>query len=258
MELLVVIAAIAVLMAVLVPCMHAVRKRARAVACQANLKQLYLGLDLYRLNCGSYPYAFDNRRQDAPPTPDPADVRWDLRGWWWFQYAREYLEIKNPCDEKTALWCPARKIADDKFDQNALRGNYGVNLSICKYAYIGWSRREFMGPPLGENDIPTPNRTLLIADAGYSAVSWWNVTKSPPVRPRKAGIELSYVPGLSINQGKEIEQGHETDAVQGRHPTKTVNSVFVDGHVKNRPAEVFLVEKKGDTYTNREPLWRPR
>jgi type II secretory pathway pseudopilin PulG len=46
-ELLVVIAIIALLMAVLLPALQRVRKQARAVMCQSNLKQMGLTFNLY-------------------------------------------------------------------------------------------------------------------------------------------------------------------------------------------------------------------
>jgi len=49
-ELLVVIAIIAVLMAILMPAMSYVRKQARAGACQSNLRQMALAMNLYTID----------------------------------------------------------------------------------------------------------------------------------------------------------------------------------------------------------------
>ena len=46
-ELLVVIAIIAVLMAVLMPALQRVKEQGQAVACQSNLKQMYLVVEMY-------------------------------------------------------------------------------------------------------------------------------------------------------------------------------------------------------------------
>ena len=70
-ELLVVIAIIALLMAILVPALQRIRKQARAVVCQTNLKQWGTTLNLYTEdNRGCFPiYNFAGR-----------DIIWFLRG----------------------------------------------------------------------------------------------------------------------------------------------------------------------------------
>ena len=49
-ELLVVIAIIALLMAILMPALSYARKQARSTACQSNLRQLCLAMNLYALD----------------------------------------------------------------------------------------------------------------------------------------------------------------------------------------------------------------
>jgi prepilin-type processing-associated H-X9-DG protein len=69
--------------------------------------------------------------------------------------------------------------------------------------------------------------------------------------------DAAYVPGLNdINKEKALP-GLEWDAINGRHPNKTVNVGFVDGHVERRGVEELFVEKTETGYNNRYPLWRP-
>ena len=65
---------------------------------------------------------------------------------------------------------------------------------------------------------------------------------------------------VQINKEKEraIWPGQENDAINGRHPHKTVNVGFADGHCARIKADKLLVEKTGDTYKNRSPLWLPK
>jgi len=71
--------------------------------------------------------------------------------------------------------------------------------------------------------------------------------------------DTAYVPGLSINRDRDLLPGQIQDAIGGRHPSKTVNVGFVDGHVDRTKADDLLVEKTGeDQYCNRVPTWDPR
>jgi prepilin-type processing-associated H-X9-DG protein len=108
-------------------------------------------------------------------------------------------------------------------------------------------------------DIPQPSRTLLIVDSGYSIISWWHAADVPPATLNGNMIEdTAYVPGLMINKDKNLKPGQEQDAIDGRHPNKTVNVGFADGHVARKKADDLFVEKNAETYTNKIPLWSPK
>ena len=69
---------------------------------------------------------------------------------------------------------------------------------------------------------------------------------------------MSYIPGLKINTDKTIWPGQEEDAIIGRHPNKTVNVGFADGHINRLNADTLLVEKTDGDYSNLIPLWLPK
>jgi len=161
--------------------------------------------------------------------------------------------------EKQALCCPSKNLTDSDLKEDILCGNYGVNQSICKSATGRKSRAEFVGMPLSTTDLPQPGRTLLIADSGYSIINWWHVTEKPPIALGSMIEDTAYIPGLRINEeGTNLWPGQQADAIDGRHRNKTVNVGFADGRVSRLKADELLVERTGDTYKNRSPLWMPK
>ena len=254
-ELLVVIATLALLIAILLPSLRISRQHAKAVLCGSNIKQLVLGLIMYENENGTFPYAFDNSPLNQPLGGYAGNSMYDRMGWWWFNYISDYTR-KNK-DRKASLWCPSRRIRDLKFDY-VLHGNFGVNQSVCKSSRGRKSHAEFIGTPLSSSDITRSGQTLLIVDSGYSLISWWHVTDVPPVLLGSTIEDTAYVPGLEINLKKDLWPGKEWDAKNGRHPNKTVNVGFADGHVSRKKADDLCVEKIADDYKNKSPLWQPK
>jgi prepilin-type processing-associated H-X9-DG protein len=253
-ELLIVIAMVACLLAILIPVLNSIKQRAKALACSSHIRTLTHSLYTYKEKNQSFPYGLRDSFT-SPPGGFPGSAGFDRRGWWWFNVIEEY---SNDAWEKT-LRCPSKSLRHPDIINNILYGNYGVNRTICKSPDdIRSHREEFVGASLGDEDIPHPGRTLLIVDSGYSIISWWYATNDPPVPlDGKEGENSAYVPGLNINKSRDFLPGQEQDAKDGRHPNKTVNVGFADGHVARKKADDLFVEKEGDTYTNRSPLWVP-
>lgn len=250
-ELLVVIAVIAVLMGILIPISHTAREQTRAVVCSSNLKQLSLALITYAQENETFPYGFDDSEFGIiiPPGGYPGNAIYDLQGSWWF-HSLSGVRGQN-YDKGTIHWCPSRNVRDPF----VLCGNYGVNRAICKDA-LGFTDIEFVGAPLALHQIRRPAETLLITDSGYSLISWRGAinTTVPPFEntARKGAF---YLPGLRINEQRTILPGHEADAIDGRHLNRSVNVGFVDGHVSRLKADDLLVEEIDGRYRNRSPLW---
>ena len=254
-ELLVVIATLALLIAILLPSLRISRQHAKAVLCGSNIKQLALGLIMYETENDTFPYAFDESPLDPPLGGYAGNSAYDRMGWWWFNYISNYSR-KNK-GRKAALLCPSRRIRDLKFDY-MLHGNYGVNQSVCKSSHGRKSHAEFIGTPLCSSNVTRPGQTLLIVDSGYGLISWWHVTDAPPILLGSSIEDTAYVPGLEINKDKNLWPGQHQDAIYGRHPNKTVNVGFADGHVDLIKADDLLVEKTDAGYKNRFPLWLPK
>jgi len=255
-ELLVVISIIALLMAIFIPALGSSREHAEAIHCGSNVRQLLLGLISYEAESETLPPAFDDTRADLPPGGYPGGHAYDRMGWWWFNYIEGFY--RKSAIARTVVQCPSKRLDDSRLKSNILCGNYGVNRCICKSPDDIPSRRgEFVGTPLRSSDIPHPGRTLLVTDSGYSMISWWHASDVPPVSLGATIEDTAYVPGLEINKGKSLWPGQESDAINGRHPNKTVNVGFADGHADRVKAEGLLVEKTADGYRNKSPLWQP-
>ncbi len=254
-ELLVVIAIIALIIAISLPSLQNSRQQAKAVICSSHISQLLLDMAIYETKNETFPYAFDDTLLEPPPGGFPGDFMYDRLGWFWFNHIIDYSRKDSGKD--SVIWCPSRVINDISLKDNVLCGNYGVNLSICKSKRGRKSQAEFVGTSLSSRDILHPSRTLLIIDSGYSMISWWHVTDVPPMSLGSTIEDNAYVPGLKINNEKNLLSGQKRDAINGRHTNKTVNVGFADGHVERKKADELFVEKTETNYKNRYPLWRP-
>ncbi|MDD5064711.1 MAG: prepilin-type N-terminal cleavage/methylation domain-containing protein [Phycisphaerae bacterium] len=257
-EVLVTIAIIAMLAALLLPALRLSRKQAEVAVCGSNISQLLKGMFSYELENQNLPYGLDSSPKDPPTGGYPGYRSYDRPGWWWFNQLEDYYSNANKA--RTVALCPSKRLRGTKFKNNVLCGNYGVNRSICKGTDDKQSRMaEFVGTPLRSSDMPRPASTLLIVDSGYSIISWWNAVDEPPVVLSKGAIEdTAYVPGLWINERKDLWPDQKPDAIDGRHPRKTVNVGFADGHVSLTKAKDLFVEKTGVDYKNKKPLWVPK
>lgn len=255
-ELLVVIATIALLMAILVPALRSSRLQAKSILCSSNIKQLLVGLMMYENENQILPNGFHST-DIPPPCGHPGNRKYDGAGWWWFNYIGDYLT--GDCAKVSVLWCPSRQINDPELKGDILCGNYGVNQSICKSTKRRRYHEEFTGRPLRSGHISRAGETLLIVDSGYSMINWWHVTNILAFTLRSKPIEdTAYIPGLEINSVRNLLVGQLQDAINGRHPNKTVNVGFVDGHISRTKADSLLVEENNDRYKNRSPLWAPK
>lgn len=255
-ELLVVISIIALIISVFVPVLRYSRENAKAVLCSSNIKQLVVGLFLYESQNGSFPYSYHFDAAAVPAGGYAGIMEYDIAGWWWFNYITDYSN--RDLGRDSIVWCPSRQIVDFKLKYNVLCGNYGVNQSVCKRLTGSYKEAEFIGKPLSFAEISNPGATLLIVDSGYSMVNWWHTTESPPESLDSMIEYRAYIPGLCINRYKDIWRGLEEDAVSGRHLGRKVNIGYIDGHISRIKADDLLVEKTGDTYKNKSPLWVPK
>ncbi|OHB74003.1 MAG: hypothetical protein A2Z25_13055 [Planctomycetes bacterium RBG_16_55_9] len=249
-ELLVVITVMVILLTIITSVLTGIRRRARALSCSAHIRQIVLDLIMYDTVHETFPYGFKHSFK-PPPGGFVGDATRDAMGWWWFHSMEGYTDAKKPM-----LHCPSKSLADSALNDNMLYGNYGVNRSICKSPGVSQSHKEFMGASLSKTEIPQPSRTLLIVDCGYSITSWWFATDIPPISlDGRRGEGAAYIPGLAINKDRNLLPGQYHDAIDGRHPNKTVNVGFVGANVSRIKADELYVEKRVDGYRNKSLLW---
>ncbi|MFA5251318.1 MAG: hypothetical protein WC454_01885 [Phycisphaerae bacterium] len=224
----------------------------------SNIRQLNSALSTYITDSGKFPYGFDNPPEGPPVGGYAGYSQYDRTGWWWFNYLEDIY--KKNMGGKTVLQCPSKQIKYPKLKDDILCGNYGVNLSICRMS-TGNTDQNFVGKPRWCSEVLRPAQTLLIVDSGYAIISWQHAADilPPSITLGDKPIEdTAYVPGLSINRQRQLRPEQQIDAFYGRHPQKTVNVGFADGHVSRTKAEDLLVKKAPDGhYENRFPLWAP-
>ncbi len=257
-ELLVVISIMAMLMAVIVPVLSSSKQRAKAALCSSNIKQLTFGLLIYETENHILPYGFYNDPNGPPPPGSYPGCSYDRIGWWWLNFIRGYY--KKSDEKATVVKCPSKWLTNSRLNNDILCGNYGVNRSICKsFDDRQLYREEFVGTPLRTTEIQKPAEAFLIVDSGYAMITWWHAADTPPVTLGNIFIEdTAYIPGLKINKDRKLWSGQEQDAINGRHPNKTVNVGFVDGHMSHKKADDLFVDKTDNDYKNKTPLWVPK
>jgi len=120
----------------------------------------------------------------------------------------------------------------------------------------------FVGKSLGTANIRRASETILLCDSGYSMITWMHATDVPPVTMGSRIEDMAYIPGLKINNERVLDgtiwPGLENDARYGRHPNKTINVGFADGHISRIKTENVFVEEVSGNYRNRSPVWLPK
>jgi prepilin-type processing-associated H-X9-DG protein/prepilin-type N-terminal cleavage/methylation domain-containing protein len=256
-ELLVVISILVLLAALLFPAFQSSREQARAATCGANVREMLLVFHAYESENALLPCGFDGTRGMPPPGDRVGNATMDNMGWWWLNVA-SLLHYKSARDRRT-VECPSKRLDDSTLSGDILCGNYGVNAALCRVVdRVVFYGEEFSGRPLSLAAIGHQDSTLLLVDSGYALICWLHAAEEPPVQFGPSIQDAAYVPGLEINRAKTLWRGQVRDAIDGRHPSKTVNVGFVDGHVNRVRASDLLVERTGENqWGNRSPLWSP-
>ena len=114
-ELLVVIATIALLLSILMPSLGKARSMAMRLKCAHNLRQIDMAVHLYLSgNDDTYPCAEDPVSKIV--STDPNDYYWLWMGRGWRAFVEPYLQTNINEDNPSVLFCPRDRSEKDKFE----------------------------------------------------------------------------------------------------------------------------------------------
>lgn len=256
-ELLIVIAVLGGLLAVIVPALRYSKQKAQSVVCIANMGQLALLLNSYAHLQGFYPQGYCGLPgYNNPPGGYVGNPSYDKMGWRWFHFVADG-NVDLPTVEKM-ISCPSSRTKEN-VKLTVLCGNLGINYSICKIA-ASLTNDEFHGKSLSPTMIRQPSQVILLMDAGYTMVNWKAAsvfeanTPDSDLDSRKTAF---YVPGLSMNPQKTINPYLSEDAIEGRHPNKTLNAIRADGSANKVQAEDLLIASENPQDSPAYSAWSP-
>ncbi|MHC4758293.1 MAG: type II secretion system protein, partial [Planctomycetota bacterium] len=252
-ELLVVIFILGLLLGILFPVVRKSRQKARSLHCGLNLKKIAAAMSMYEQNNGTFPHGFDFHDRKPPPNGYVGYHSYDMLGWWWFNFL-ENIFNEQAINSDDVLKCPSRNVQDPGVEEeNVLCGNYGVNRYIFKdNSNIPFMvDEEFRGTPLSINQIKQASQALMIIDSGYALVSWKAAVENAGGLYENINRDkYFYIPGLKINEQRDISKECLEDANYGRHQNKSINIAFVDLHIENKKADDLLINQIDGKYTN--------
>lgn len=228
LELLIVIAILALLIGVLAPAIRGAMEKGWATQCRANLRQLAQANSAYASSFGAF----------APAAPDIFTtnlIRWHGAR----SNAREafrsgegtmsgFLGGSAEVRRCAALRDVRRGRSSNAFEESC--GGYGYNLigvgsRACADGFLSTSMGEGMSP----GEIESPANLLMFADTAFPQ----------PYGNPKYLIEYSFAePPHALQAGGTADAGGEQQpSIHFRHPRRQANIAWADGHVEERPLD---------------------
>jgi prepilin-type N-terminal cleavage/methylation domain-containing protein/prepilin-type processing-associated H-X9-DG protein len=224
-ELLVVVAIIALLLAILLPSLRKAKEQARSTTCKSNVRQLVLGMTMYLQEYHAFP-AHQWKLSDG------SRVRW-------------FQAMSKPLSGEEIERCPAETWPVGR------NNSYGYN-----YKYLGSARENAVGPTAPWERFPVrsvkaPSRTIAFGDSDGTG---WKLPHDADCQSSDAGsdcfdrfgnhgytLDPTYLPEFSMEtKGEPYASKNYRTYISTRHPEKS-NLSFADGHVEGkRPDQVYI------------------
>jgi prepilin-type processing-associated H-X9-DG protein/prepilin-type N-terminal cleavage/methylation domain-containing protein len=201
-ELLAVVAIIAVVAALLLPAISRPQAKAHQAGCLNNLRQLGLGLQDFAADNHAYPSGISGTNSDSPGT-------------WMLQLQRGGFDVSKPATNffSQGVWrCPSATFPQDAYNGRASPLSYGYNVYGSRHAgstdtlglmghFVSLSA---MFAPIKESEVSVPSDMMALGD--------------------------------SFSGGVFLVRGPPGKRASARHQNK-VNVAFCDGHVESQTLE---------------------
>ena len=247
-ELLVVIAIIAILAAILLPALNSARLRGQNASCVSNIKNICNAAMMY--SGGNDDYFVPFQMDSAPYSPPSGKFLTD--GSWYFNdFLHPYLVQNTDVDDGSVYLCPGVAAGDkNRRNDGILTMNYGWNQDIHL-----WINRTIETAPVRKNSgIASPSNLGSVMDSGRHRINWQMAQHN-----NSKIKQYAYLPGFSTNKPSAFEGMKSLDdAVNGRHPGKSINAGHVDGHVEAYQADELAVKTYYNTAAGNNWLfWHP-
>lgn len=252
-ELLIVVAIIAILAGMLLPVLGKAKDKAHSISCISNLKNMTLADFSYQ---GDYKeYFFPSQMDDAGTIPPSGKFLSAEGTWYYVDFLSPYFNQKQPKKAKGyGLLCPGLKEANkNRVGDGVLTQNYGVNQEI--HTRISNGGTSFTPEVRKNSSVKYPASLMSAMDGGTHRLNW----KYANLNNSKIQ-KTSYIPGFISNKSKADKFNAKAlrDAVEGRHPGRHVNVGYADGHVNSVLADSLAVKGHNTIGPgNNFRFWRP-
>ena len=248
-ELLVVIAIIAILAAILLPTLQSAKARSQTASCVANIKNLTSASASYSGDNEDY---FVPYQMDAATQKPPSGKFLNSDTWYYNDFLHPYLVQSTDVSSNSVYLCPEVAHADkQRFAEGILTMNYGWNQDV--HLWINRTSETLPVRKIGE--ARNPSKLGSVMDAGRHRVNWQMANLN------NSKIEkYSYLPGFISNSATKFSgQKSLNDAVRGRHPGKTINVGYADGHVQSvRTDDLAVKTYYSNAGGNNWEFWHPK
>lgn len=220
LELLVVVAIIAILASLLLPALSAARDKGKTAKCQNNLRQLGMAAMMYDDDFHVYPIGW-------PPADGFTGPLFPI----WYRQLQPYLGRGTNVSGTGVFICPSslQKAQPDEGRGQGLReGGFWGYLAYAQNEYINGGRRD-----IGSRQVLDVPGTVLYADTdGWDACLYPDGDPTANVCYRHSG-------------GNEKSSSTDRGIVGPKGPKRRANAVFADTHIELRrdaPKRIFTLE----------------
>lgn len=282
-EILIVLAIIMLLAAILFPAFEAAQNNANRAACQSNLKQLALGMQMYT---SDYDNTYPSFRQEWDTGSCPGSVasivstvtnQWNAKGWATMiePYTKnsELLQCPSgPATPSDPAYIGYPNIKDQKYQKNSGKQNYNAYFYNMNLGYRtgGWATCTPSTPVLiRESAVSATSLTLLFGDGSLngSEANYWGWGVGTAASSAHGGVLSAKTARNNAGLADE-DYGTPNQAftfyvgvgnTSNQHPSNSAlrhlegaNYAFCDGHVKwLKPDQVTIRPVSAGDFTFR-------